>query len=137
MARKSPMSKNRSEYLDILKEQHENHSQPRAYDCPHHNKRYYLRTATFSDEERWGNERRYPTMAKQLAARIAILLVDENGDQLLAESDVPELMQMRGFVKHALDMLIFLNEVDPDDYSEEKLNIEKKESLETPSIVSS
>lgn len=86
------------------------------------------------DEERYGNEKKYNSQAKQIAARVAILLVDSDGKQLLRESDVPRLMKSAGFVKHALDMLVALGDTDPDEYSEEEINNEKKESSETQFI---
>lgn len=128
------LSDNRDDYFNTVNEQHEINSQPREYHCPHHNKTYYLRTPTLMDEERYGNEKKYNSQAKQIAARVAILLVDSDGKQLLRESDVPRLMKSAGFVKHALDMLVALGDTDPDEYSEEEINNEKKESSETQFI---
>jgi hypothetical protein len=121
------LSAERSNYLARLEQSHEKNSQPRKYYCPHHEATYYLKVPTLADEERWSNRKKYDTDVKQFAARIAILLVDENGDNLLTEKDVPKLMQTAGFARHAIDMLLSLGDLDEDEYSEEEIEGEKKD----------
>lgn len=133
MAR-TPLSKERNSYLEELDSQHESNSLPRKYSCPHHQRDYYLRVPTLLDEERYGNEKKYPTPARQIAARVAILLVDADGNQLLKESDVDTLMNKKGFSRHAIDMLVAVGDTDPDQYTEEEIDQEKKESSQNQSI---